>query len=192
MQRVPYEGTSRMQTSLRRRQRDRVVRRSVPLPFNSVFNPQPLPKRASTDRVQSSVPEQRSGHDDRERFLCHRRRPPVRIPVSNFTFINAYCIRTTFLFSGISPISSSPSGASLGLKHRDSPTYAPNRPLTLAPWLLQVLRPGGPHRIGCRPTRAQPTAPNSLPDHPLLARVQTCNFDVLYAVRTRVLNHQSP
>ena len=27
MQRVPYEGTSRMTTSLRRRQRDRVVRR---------------------------------------------------------------------------------------------------------------------------------------------------------------------
>ena len=29
MQRVPYEGTSRMQTSLRRRQRDRVVRRGL-------------------------------------------------------------------------------------------------------------------------------------------------------------------
>ena len=59
------EGTSRMQTSLRRRQRDRVVRRSVPLPSNSSFNSQPLPKRASTDRMQSSVPEQRSGDDDR-------------------------------------------------------------------------------------------------------------------------------
>jgi len=29
MQRVPYEGTSRMTTSLRRRQRDRVVRRGL-------------------------------------------------------------------------------------------------------------------------------------------------------------------
>lgn len=29
MQRVPYEGVSRMQTSLRRRHRDRVVRRFV-------------------------------------------------------------------------------------------------------------------------------------------------------------------
>ena len=29
MQRVPYEGVSRMQTSLRRKHRDRVVRRSA-------------------------------------------------------------------------------------------------------------------------------------------------------------------
>ena len=72
MQRVPYEGTSRMQTSLRRRQRDRVVRRSVPLPSNSVFNSQPLPKCASTDRVRSSVPEQRSGDDDRVGLLRDR------------------------------------------------------------------------------------------------------------------------
>ena len=71
MQRVPYEGTSRMQTSLRRRQRDRVVRRSVPLPSNSVFNSQPLPKCASTDRVRSSVPEQRSGDDDRGALPVH-------------------------------------------------------------------------------------------------------------------------
>ena len=50
-ERVPYEGTSRMQTSLRRRQRDRVVRRSVLLPSNPVSKSQPLPKRAPTDRV---------------------------------------------------------------------------------------------------------------------------------------------
>ena len=37
MQRVPYEGVSRMQTSLRRRHRDRVVRRFVP----SFSNPEP-------------------------------------------------------------------------------------------------------------------------------------------------------
>ena len=34
MQRVPYEGVSRMQTSLRRRHRDRVVRRFVASPSN--------------------------------------------------------------------------------------------------------------------------------------------------------------
>lgn len=37
MQRVPYEGTSRMQTSLRRRQRDRVVRRGLAMMIESDF-----------------------------------------------------------------------------------------------------------------------------------------------------------
>ena len=37
MQRVPYEGTSRMQTSLRRRHRDRVVRRGLAMMIESDF-----------------------------------------------------------------------------------------------------------------------------------------------------------
>ena len=37
MQRVPYEGVSRMQTSLRRRHRDRVVRRGLALIIESDF-----------------------------------------------------------------------------------------------------------------------------------------------------------
>lgn len=37
MQRVPYEGVSRMQTSLRRRHRDRVVRRGLGLIIESDF-----------------------------------------------------------------------------------------------------------------------------------------------------------
>ena len=36
-ERVPYEGTSRMQTSLRRRQRDRVVRRGLAMMIESDF-----------------------------------------------------------------------------------------------------------------------------------------------------------
>ena len=35
MQRVPYEGVSRMQTSLRRKHRDRVVRRGLALIIES-------------------------------------------------------------------------------------------------------------------------------------------------------------
>jgi len=129
-ERVPYEGTSRMQTSLRRRQRDRVVRRSVPLPSNSGFNSQPLSKRASTDRVRSSVSEQWSGDDDRERFLRHRRRPPVRIPASNSTPSNAHSNQNAFLFSGTLPISSSPSGE---IDDSNAETHLRlNRPLTLA------------------------------------------------------------
>jgi len=37
MQRVPYEGVSRMQTSLRRKHRDRVVRRGLALIIESDF-----------------------------------------------------------------------------------------------------------------------------------------------------------
>ena len=35
LQRVPYEGISRMQTSLRRRHRDRVVRRGIGMTIES-------------------------------------------------------------------------------------------------------------------------------------------------------------
>ena len=37
LQRVPYEGVSRMSTSLRRRHRDRVVRRGIGLTIESDF-----------------------------------------------------------------------------------------------------------------------------------------------------------
>ena len=37
LQRVPYEGVSRMQTSLRRRHRDRVVRRGIGMTIESDF-----------------------------------------------------------------------------------------------------------------------------------------------------------
>ena len=37
LQRVPYEGISRMQTSLRRRHRDRVVRRGIGMTIESDF-----------------------------------------------------------------------------------------------------------------------------------------------------------
>ena len=42
MQRVPYEGVSRMQTSLRRRHRDRVVRRFEASPSNQHCTPSPF------------------------------------------------------------------------------------------------------------------------------------------------------
>ena len=44
MQRVPYEGVSRMQTSLRRKHRDRVVRRGLALIIESDFVRSRLPQ----------------------------------------------------------------------------------------------------------------------------------------------------
>ena len=44
MQRVPYEGVSRMQTSLRRRHRDRVVRRGLGLVIESDVRRRPRPR----------------------------------------------------------------------------------------------------------------------------------------------------
>ena len=206
------EGTSRMQTSLRRRQRDRVVRRSVPLPSNSGFNSQPLPKRASTDRMQSSVPEQRFGDDDRIRLraflaalnactrtltrthltLCscavrHRRRPPAlcrhkrRIEPLPHLPNTRHLLKSHRLPICRAQISSSPSGAIDDSRaethcHTSRPEPTPH-PRSLD--LLQVLRTGGPHRIGCHPTRPAHAPNPHLTTTP--ARVQTCNFDVLYA-----------
>ena len=43
LQRVPYEGVSRMSTSLRRRHRDRVVRRGIGLTIESDVRSRPRP-----------------------------------------------------------------------------------------------------------------------------------------------------
>ena len=58
LQRVPYEGVSRMQTSLRRRHRDRVVRRGIGMVswLSSTRRARPalahaFPPRAADDRV---------------------------------------------------------------------------------------------------------------------------------------------
>ena len=128
MQRVPYEGTSRMTTSLRRRQRDRVVRRGLAMMIEVRRSPITIatPFDQSLTRVHVCLAE---------RLLRHRRRP---------------------------------------------------RPLCRSAQVHPLLRPGGGHRIGCRPTHPAHAS------NPYLtttsARAQTCNFDVLYAVRGRVSN----
>jgi hypothetical protein len=53
MQRVPYEGTSRMQTSLRRRHRDRVVRRGLALMIESDFYSTPAGRQHFADSLKS-------------------------------------------------------------------------------------------------------------------------------------------
>ena len=52
MQRVPYEGTSRMQTSLRRRQRDRVVRRGLAMMIESDFYATDAGRQHFADRAR--------------------------------------------------------------------------------------------------------------------------------------------
>jgi hypothetical protein len=53
MQRVPYEGTSRMQTSLRRRQRDRVVRRGLAMMIESDFYATDAGRQHFADQLKS-------------------------------------------------------------------------------------------------------------------------------------------
>ena len=53
MQRVPYEGVSRMQTSLRRRHRDRVVRRGLAMIIESDFYSTEAGRQHFTDQLTS-------------------------------------------------------------------------------------------------------------------------------------------
>ena len=53
MQRVPYEGTSRMQTSLRRRHRDRVVRRGLAMMIESDFYATDAGRQHFADQLKS-------------------------------------------------------------------------------------------------------------------------------------------
>ena len=60
MQRVPYEGVSRMQTSLRRKHRDRVVRRGLALIIESDFYATDAGRLAliiESDFVRSRLPQ---------------------------------------------------------------------------------------------------------------------------------------
>ena len=69
LQRVPYEGVSRMQTSLRRRHRDRVVRRGIGMMIGasaSLKHPSTLCQRFLTCLPPC-----------RERFLCYGGGPPA-------------------------------------------------------------------------------------------------------------------
>ena len=65
LQRVPYEGISRMQTSLRRRHRDRVVRRGSM--FQLQTNARPWKPCLPLLTTKHSL---HSRHDDRVGFLC--------------------------------------------------------------------------------------------------------------------------
>jgi len=53
MQRVPYEGASRMQTSIRRQHRDRIVRRGIALLVESDFYRTPEGRQYFSDQVKS-------------------------------------------------------------------------------------------------------------------------------------------
>jgi hypothetical protein len=53
MQRVPYEGISRMQTSLRRRHRDRVVRRGLAMMIESDFYATDAGRQHFADQLKS-------------------------------------------------------------------------------------------------------------------------------------------
>ena len=53
MQRVPYEGISRMQTSLRRRHRDRVVRRGIGMTIESDFYATEAGRQHFSDQLTS-------------------------------------------------------------------------------------------------------------------------------------------
>ncbi len=53
LQRVPYEGVSRMQTSLRRRHRDRVVRRGIGMTIESDFYATEAGRAHFSDQLQS-------------------------------------------------------------------------------------------------------------------------------------------
>lgn len=53
MQRVPYEGVSRMQTSLRRRHRDRVVRRGLAMMIESDFYATDAGRQHFADQLKS-------------------------------------------------------------------------------------------------------------------------------------------
>ena len=53
LQRVPYEGVSRMQTSLRRRHRDRVVRRGIGMMIESDFYATEAGRQHFSDQLTS-------------------------------------------------------------------------------------------------------------------------------------------
>ena len=53
LQRVPYEGISRMQTSLRRRHRDRVVRRGIGMTIESDFYATEAGRQHFSDQLTS-------------------------------------------------------------------------------------------------------------------------------------------
>lgn len=53
LQRVPYEGVSRMQTSIRRRHRDRVVRRGIGMTIESDFYATEAGRKHFTDQLTS-------------------------------------------------------------------------------------------------------------------------------------------
>lgn len=84
LQRVPYEGVSRMQTSLRRHHRDRVVRRGVSsAPCHPVLPRTLLTQRARGGANDGELRARRYRYDDRVGFLRNRcgptavrRRPP--------------------------------------------------------------------------------------------------------------------
>lgn len=75
LQRVPYEGASRMQTSMRRSHRDRVVRRGIALIVESDFYRTCAPPPSSAQRppiVRPSTPPARV-RPDRRSLASHRR-----------------------------------------------------------------------------------------------------------------------
>ena len=78
MQRVPYEGVSRMQTSLRRKHRDRVVRRGLALIIESDFYATDAGRQHFADQL-TSIRYVRAAHP----VPAHRPRrahPPLPVP----------------------------------------------------------------------------------------------------------------
>ena len=53
MQRVPYEGVSRMTTSMKRKQRDRIVRRGLAMMIESDFYTTPAGRAHFANQLQS-------------------------------------------------------------------------------------------------------------------------------------------